>query len=804
MSGERQRPATSTRMAVNSSSSGDETELDGSVPSSDRSMSEASTGDVLSSAGATSLRVRFSETLEGELNPAFAHAGIRAELLRVIDPAAALVTLHWGRNYLYAARLELPGAPTVDVVVKQFRNETFKARMRRRQRGSKARLSFEHALRLGQIGVSTPQPIAYLDSHAIDGPCYYVCRHAGQLLEARYLVRALDAGTAEVDYPEIAPEQFYATLGEVAAKMHGAGFWHRDLTSGNVLIDPPLLAARGLPGLQLIDLNRARVHREGKALGRIRRLRDLARMPAPTAVVRRAFLEGYERAHGAKLGVWRAVYGLLRRAFLWKIRSKKGVRGFSRRVRDLVLPRRRPHVHIPPAQEGASSRDKIVWDKLSDQPHQHASRGEKLLVRLRDLPEHVVSFGALGLHWGKIRSRMRELDEQLYGQPAEVSGIGVGLRPGPPRGELVRAIRALGVGDVLLRLHPWQEEHDAEFELAASLAETGVELTFALPQNRDLVNDPKLWRRRVAELASRFAPLGRSFQIGQAPNRSKWGIWRPSEYVDLYRIAAEEIRAQRPDAFLLGPSVIDFEFYATALFANLRRDGLEFDALASLLYVDRRGAPENTQLKLDLVGKLLLLRAIAETSRNCPSGRSWITEVNWPLWQGPHSPAGKDVAVDEETQAGYLVRYYVQALATGLVEKIFWWQLVSKGYGLIDVVGGELVRRPAFAALRQLCSELAGAQALGPVGTVTNDERLFRFAWPDGRQTLVGWTLHGREVDVAIPGHVLQAVDRDGVDLPDAAALRLGPQPRYVRLAPQARPLVAERLDELDGFDVES
>ena len=45
-------------------------------------------------------------------------------------------------------------------------------------------------------------------------------------------------------------------------------------------------------------------------------------------------------------------------------------------------------------------------------------------------------------------------------------------------------------------------------------------------------------------------------------------------------------------------------------------------------------------LGLSAVDKVAMLRAIAETGRNC-SARSWITEVNWPLWEGPHSPAGK-------------------------------------------------------------------------------------------------------------------------------------------------------------------
>jgi hypothetical protein len=49
---------------------------------------------------------------------------------RLIDPAAALKTLHWGRNYLYVTRLDTVSGP-LDVVVKQFRSRNLRDRLRR-------------------------------------------------------------------------------------------------------------------------------------------------------------------------------------------------------------------------------------------------------------------------------------------------------------------------------------------------------------------------------------------------------------------------------------------------------------------------------------------------------------------------------------------------------------------------------------------------------------------------------------------------------------------------------------------------
>jgi hypothetical protein len=85
--------------------------------------------------------------------------------------------------------------------------------------------------------------------------------------------------------------------------------------------------------------------------------------------------------------------------------------------------------------------------------------------------------------------------------------------------------------------------------------------------------------------------------------------------------------------------------------------GFHFDAVSALLYVDRCGPPEGRQAGFDTLDKVRLLRAIADTGVNGGRGRCWITEMNWPLWEGPHSPAGRAVAIDEEIQADHLARY---------------------------------------------------------------------------------------------------------------------------------------------------
>ncbi len=444
------------------------------------------------------------------------------------------------------------------------------------------------------------------------------------------------------------------------------------------------------------------------------------------------------------------------------------------------------HAHIPPPPREAEIRDRAVWDRLSDQPHQHAGRLARAGIRLADLPKHLAAAAALAGALPRIRRRYRELvaTPRAPITPFAWPEPGVALRPWPenPAG-LLAAFDRLGARRALIRLHPWQERHDDELELARALAARGVELAFTLPQNRELVRDPVRWAAAIAELADLFAPLGKRFQIGQAINRSKWGIWNYDEYLALAARAAEILR-RTPGVELFGPAVIDFEAHATAAVVNLgapraaKLPPLAFDGLASLLYVDRRGAPENRQLGFDTADKVRLLAAIAGTARRLRSARQWISEVNWPLREGPHSPAGRRVAVDEEAQASYLVRYFLLAGGTGLVERIDWWQLVAKGYGLCDPqADGALRERPAFAALATLARELRGTTCHGPQPAPAG-ARAVRFT--RGREEIVvAWSTAG-ETDWAPQRESRRILSRDGGLLPVASeACRLLPAPRY-------------------------
>ncbi len=208
-----------------------------------------------------------------------------------------------------------------------------------------------------------------------------------------------------------------------------------------------------------------------------------------------------------------------------------------------------------------------------------------------------------------------------------------------------------------------------------------------------------------------FSPYVTYFQIGTTINRSKWGFFSVNQFLKFYKVAYKLKKKNYPNIQLLGPSVIDFEFHYNihALFNFFK---IKYDAVSALLYVDRRGAPENTQMGFDLTSKIHLLFSLASLS---PKSKNdiIITETNWPLTgTAPYAPTSEHECIDEDLYASYMVRYYLLALCSNMVKSVYWHQLIAPGYGLIDNRDEKIIKRPAFYAFKTMLTQLQGATIL--------------------------------------------------------------------------------------------
>ncbi len=420
------------------------------------------------------------------------------------------------------------------------------------------------------------------------------------------------------------------------------------------------------------------------------------------------------------------------------------------------------------------------WNPSADQPHNVAPKSARRRHHLRHAGSYLeIAARNLGRALPILR-RYGRTWRTMYTMPVAFHApfACAVSEAGPRNEETIALLRESGAGATLVRVPSWERDGLGRHErFVRGLHEAGLEVTVALLQRREDVLDPPAWRSFLEEVYARFAGLVSAVEVGHAWNRTKWGVWDHREYLRLAEPAFE--LAPRHGLRLIGPAVIDFEFHLYPV--TLPK--LRFETVTSLLYVDRTGAPENTQFGWSTPRKLALLRAVVDACRPGPRAPLWITEVNWPLaGTGPWSPAAGRPNVSEEEQADFLVRYYVLVLASGLAEKVFWWQLVAPGYGLVDSRETVWRKRPSFAAFRTLVGRLDGATFVQTRGDARRDQvRCFIFRRGD-ESFAVAWAARG-PAELEFDRPVRRVIGRDGGEEParhGARRITLDGSPRYV------------------------
>jgi len=271
-------------------------------------------------------------------------------------------------------------------------------------------------------------------------------------------------------------------------------------------------------------------------------------------------------------------------------------------------------------------------------------------------------------------------------------------------------VNELGLKHLLVRF-PLNDMDNIEKYLAFIKGLNAESILLNVMQDSDSIKDQKLLKEQFERVFELFSPYVQVFQIGTTINRSKWGFFSVNQYLRFYQTAYRIKKASYPQLKLLGPSVIDFEYHylVHALFNFFR---LKYDAISALLYVDRRGAPENTQMGMDLISKIHLMYALATISPKS-SNEIIITETNWPLsGTAPYAPTSEHECIDEDCYADYMVRYYLLALCSSMVKCVYWHQLIAPGYGLIDNRNNKILKRPAYSAFKTMLEQLQGSKVL--------------------------------------------------------------------------------------------
>lgn len=341
------------------------------------------------------------------------------------------------------------------------------------------------------------------------------------------------------------------------------------------------------------------------------------------------------------------------------------------------------------------------WDPYSCQPYK-MSDAEKPRSGLGNIVEYskVALSNLLGLPAVALKyALLKKTPSSKSAKEFVGLSLSMDLEYAP---QIVDMIEELGVKQLLLRIPSWDVDVLDDYVRFMQMF-PNCKFVVNVLQSRDSVSNLDEWQAQLRQIISATKPITNTYWIGNAVNRTKWGCVHSGQALALQE-KAEELRAEFDGLHFLGSSIIDFEpLLSWRTLWNFRR--FRLDGNAALLYVNRRHSPYGTQYGVfDLENKLRLAKAMTSLSNRCDD-KLWITETNWPLLNTkPYTPnSGNPTRTcDEETQAQYLKLYYQIAWQSGWVEKVYWWQLINPGYGLVDHRDGHLRKMPSYYALKDI------------------------------------------------------------------------------------------------------
>jgi hypothetical protein len=315
------------------------------------------------------------------------------------------------------------------------------------------------------------------------------------------------------------------------------------------------------------------------------------------------------------------------------------------------------------------------WDHFSDQPYPIRDKKAKkeiyektIFDTLKLLFVNILLFPFILIRFFISLFETKQTNRENF--------FGMGISLGTDK----KLVDELGIEELLIRLPLSDIENLDKYKTFIEQFKEYNILVNILQDRRHVENKEKLKESITAIFKT--LPI-KQYQIGNAINRKKWAFFTMDEYMKFYKTVQDIRDEEFQDIKLIGSSVIDFEYhFSVRTLFNFYK--IHYDKFSTLLYVDRRGSPENSQMGLDLVKKIKLLYAMVTLSPKS-SNDIVITETNWPITgTAPYAPTSEKECVSLEDYSLYMVLYYLLALSTGMIEKVYWHQLVATGYGLVD------------------------------------------------------------------------------------------------------------------------
>jgi hypothetical protein len=232
--------------------------------------------------------------------------------------------------------------------------------------------------------------------------------------------------------------------------------------------------------------------------------------------------------------------------------------------------------------------------------------------------------------------------------------------------------------------------------------------------------------------------------VGMDHIKSKEKQNTPENYVHLLKAASEAIRAENPDVYIIGGGGDHPAYHVKEIEAELKAGAMKYCDAYSLHPYRHPKKPDK-----GIVNEVLHVADLMKQN-GCPKPKIWITEISWPT---PKQHPAPDA---ELFQASMLVRSAIPLLATGVVERYFWYNLKNRGldqldeeqnFGLLrdDRLG--LHAKPAYIAFAVMTRQTAGRNIIADQQIGNEKENLFAFRLqkPNEPDILVLWTSEGTQ-----------------------------------------------------------
>jgi len=348
----------------------------------------------------------------------------------------------------------------------------------------------------------------------------------------------------------------------------------------------------------------------------------------------------------------------------------------------------------------------FFWDNYSDQPAQLKDKVYKKKMRKAE-SKSLLKTLITALVIIPISLIMMPFVKRKQLNTNEFFCLGVDFEREPIK--TIEMIKDLKVERILLRFKLWEIEKLNALSAFINLNQD-KKITLKILQDRENIEDLELLENNLLKIFTKLESSVDIFEIGSTINRAKWGFFSVDEYNKFYEVAYRLKIEKFKNLTLIGSGVIDFEYHFTAhtLFNFFK---YRYDGVSSLLYVDRRGAPENSQMGFALSDKIALLTTMIWLSPKSEHTLH-ITETNWPISNtAPYAPTSEYECVSEESYANFMLRYHLLVFASQQVNTLSWHQLIASGYGLVDN-RKELSKRQAYSTYKFMLENLKNAQFL--------------------------------------------------------------------------------------------